>query len=690
MEQLPSWMQRQYEILVRAFGDRKSFSWDDATAALGIPQGTTADLLSSLERAGYVFKEVDVIDQRMRSYRLVDMTHARRLNDSLEAWRQEAAQANPPLVQAIDRFWDLCRATLDAQVDLSATPQQPGHLVVEYVAGRAKLGDLRMVKAVNLDHLEKDDQAQVGEILKLFDASSNAYRSVTNVLLEYEKLHRDLATGEYDLCVGDYAAVDGIPLKPLGGAPNKSLCPICRRFRQSRTALALITGNPKMDSAFQIYRTSQATRTSMQVCSYCFAAGWVDLPTALIAKAGQSVSKGREYLFISTPLSREDVERLLNVISRRDLEVVEEAEEEEKEGIDQVITAAQDVEEEEVSEEKTLEEDLSLAGFCQFLQDKYGVEGFDRLAVLGLSTRRLRELRGFVLPSANPLQRVIAVRVPVERLVGEEKASGAVRRELVKATMYDFWQITGGSLHYNRVVAGAAFSVEGQPIELADMRRANVAYRMADRYARIGRYRQLNSGLLMLLLSKPREAANRILRAKHRVRSYAPGPEKIREVIELTESITQQDWKFDLGLRIVQVLVEVGLLKKAESFRYGPGPNDVHTGVELVKWLQRLKMIRDETSARAWGNMLLNALKRGDLAYKEYIQAQGGQVTAPGIGKVSKILDLVDGEDGIIQTCARHGGNLSELARDLADMDYYLLFYYNQRRAAQDEEEVME
>jgi hypothetical protein len=128
-------------------------------------------------------------------------------------------------------------------------------------------------------------------------------------------------------------------------------------------------------------------------------------------------------------------------------------------------------------------------------------------------------------------------------------------------------------------------------------------------------------------------------------------------------------------------------LKKAESFRYGPGPDDVFTGVELVKWLQRLKMIHDETSARAWGNMLLNALKRGDLAYKEYIQAQGGQISAPGKEKVRKILDLVEGEEGIIQTCARHGGKLSELARDIANTDYYLLFYYNQRQAAQSENE---
>lgn len=688
MERLPSWLQRQYETLLRTFGGRetRSFSWDEAITVLRVAQGTAGDLLSRLEHAGYLHKETNVIDQRVRSYRLVDVEQAHRLDKQLETWRQDAAQTAPPLAEAIDRFWGQCWAALGDKIDLSATPQQPGRLAVERAAGRIELTDLRIVKMVNLDHLEKDDRIHTEEILKLFDASSNAYRSVTNVLLEYEKLRRDLATGVYDLPVNDYAAVDSAPLKPPSRVPNKSLCPICRRFRQSQTALALITGHPKMDSVFQTYRSSQETRSSMRVCSYCFTAGWVDLPAALITKAGQSVSKGREYLFITTPLSHDDVQRLLDVISRRALEAIQETEGEEEEGIEQAATIAKDMEEEEVPEEETQEEDLSLAAFSQFLKEKYGVEGFDNLAVLGLSTRRLRELRGFVLSGANCLQRVVAVRVPVERLVGEDKISGAARRELVKATMYDFWQISGGSLHYNRIVNDVPFSVDGQPIELEDMRRANVAYRIADLYARVGRYRQLNSGLFMLLLSQPREAANSILRARHRVRRYAPGKEKVKEVIELTESIAQQNWKFDLGLRVVDTLVEVGLLKKAESFRYGPGPDDVFTGVELVKWLQRLKMIHDETSARAWGNMLLNALKRGDLAYKEYIQAQGGQISAPGKENVRKILDLVDGEDGIIQTCARYGSKLSELARDIANMDYYLLFYYNQRQAAQKEE----
>lgn len=197
MEQLPGWRQRQYENLVRAFGDRetRSFSWDEAITAMGVPQGTAADLLSTLERAGYLYKEIDVIDQRMRSYRLVEADQARKLDEQLETWRQAAAQTVPPLAEAIDRFWAQCRATLGDKVDLASTPRQPGRLTIERAAGKAKLTDLRIVKMANLDHLERDDQVYAKEILKLFDASSNAYRSVTNVLLEYEKVRRDLATG---------------------------------------------------------------------------------------------------------------------------------------------------------------------------------------------------------------------------------------------------------------------------------------------------------------------------------------------------------------------------------------------------------------------------------------------------------------------------------------------------------------
>ena len=664
MEPLPTWLHRYYTLLSNEFGQASanSFSWDEAIATLNVSRGTGADALSTLIRFGYLWKEANVLDQRTRAYRLVDVTKATELDKQLESWRRSAATSAPPLSDAIDRCWARCRTVLEPWFDLSATSQWPGQLVAQHVSGNAKRSDLRIVKNVDIKHVEEEKQVHAAEILKLFDASHNGYRSITNVLLEYQKLQQDLTRGVYDLPISEYVSVDGVPLERSKPVANKALCPICRRYRQTHSALALITGGPKNDSAFEVYRSNLSKRSqNVKVCAHCFLAGWVDLPASQIKKVGQGIDKEREYLFITTPFARPELQQLLDLIARR-------------------IPHTVQGEEPDVSTEEE-EDDLSLCDINQFLEKKFGFEGYDSLSVLGLSKGRLQELRGFALPSTNSLLRIVAVRVPVQRLVGEDKISGAVRRELVKASMYDFWQITGGALHYNRIVPDVQFSVEGRPVEKCEMARANVAYRIADRYARHGRYQQLHSGLFMLLLSRPREAANQILRAKHRNRTYAPGSDKVKEIIELTEKIAQSDWKFDLGLRIVAALVDIGLLKKAQGFR---GPNDVvYTGVDLIKWLQRLKMIRDETTARAWGNMLLNALKRGDLAYKNYIQSQGGTIGAPGKETVSKILNLVDGEDGIIRTCICHGGNLPELARDLANMDYYLLFYYNQREAAQ-------
>lgn len=674
MEQLPRWLQDHCSTLLRSFGNRNNgvFSRDEASATLAVPQGTIGDVLSTLERAGYVVAESDPIDQRMRSYRVVNTERAHKLDDDLERWRQDRAQAAPALPEAIDAFWARCRAVLSQKVELEQTPQQPGRLTLQCAAGVARLDKVRIERAVDLSHLDKKEQDYASEILKLFDASSNAYRSVTNVLLEYEKLRRDLADGVYDLPVADYVAVDGAPQKPPRPVQNKALCPVCRRFAQSQTALALITGNPKMDSVFQTYRSSQAKRTNIRVCAYCFAAGWVDLPTARITKDGQSVSKGREYLFITTPLARDDVQRLLDSIARRDsTPTTAEYDTEE-------LRPAGDSSDGEDLEEEGKEDELSLVAFGQFLQQKYGIEGFDSLAVLGLSARRLRELRGFTLPSANPLQRVVAVRVPIERLVGEDKVSGAVRRELVKATMYDFWQITGGSLHYNRVISDAPFSVDGQPITLEEMRCANNVYRIADRYARIRTRRGwlLNSGLFMLLLTQPREATTRILRTKRRDQSgrYALGSEAVREVIQMVEEIAHQDdWTFQLGLRIVELLVSMDLAPRAGGFWHrdkATGAYRLYSGVDLVKWLQRLKMARDAGSARAWGTSLINGYRR----------AHDGQ--GPNAEAVGQVLTLVE---DVIRTCQQRSYPLKDFARDIANMDYYLLFYYNQRQAAQKE-----
>ena len=141
----------------------------------------------------------------------------------------------------------------------------------------------------------------------------------------------------------------------------------------------------------------------------------------------------------------------------------------------------------------------------------------------------------------------------------------------------------------------------------------------------------------------------------------------------MAESIAQPDWKFELGLEIVKTLSEVKLLPKDRGFRRGG--DEVASGYELVKWLQRMKMIRDETSARAWCNQLINALKRGDVAYKEFREQKGIEAREPGEDVIRKLLNLTE---KIIQTCRENNSPLGEFSRGIAEMDYYLLFTYNQ------------
>jgi hypothetical protein len=590
----------------------------------------------------------------------------------------------PTLAEVIDHFWDhVVQPALAKKLDLSNVPDSPGQLTLDYMARKVKQSTLRFSKSVSLGHLEKRDARLANEVLKLFDASGNAYRSLTNVLLYFKRLESELEAGEYTLAIADYATIDGVSLVPVGPLPNASLCPICRRFEHTRNALALITGNPQTDSAFATNRFND-NRANMKICDYCFLSGYVDLPVALITKIGQNVSKGREYLFVTSPFAHDDLRRLLDFISERSVEnssdLLPLKDVEENETIEEKddVGYTEEVERIEINQQEIVEseeEKLSLLTFTQFLREKYGVEEYERLAVLGMSRKRLRQLHGFVLPVANGLSRIAVLRVPVERLVGEVKISSAVRRELVKATMYDFWQVTGGSLHYNRVTE-APFSVDGQTIESEEMYRANVAYRIADRYARVGRYRQLNSGLFMLLLSNPREAANRILRAKRREKKgqYAPGVEKTMEVIKMTEELAQQDdWQFELGLKIVELLVSTNLTERARSFwRHdnATGAFGQYSGVDLVKWIQRIKMVRDPSSARIWGTSLINGYKR----------THGN---GPNTVTVERILGIVE---EIIEACENHNKPLGEFSRQIANMDYYLLFYYNQRRANQQSE----
>lgn len=540
------------------------------------------------------------------------------------------------LEQSINEFWALCQDVLGDQFDFARLPDDLSGLIKMYAEKTVKKNDVKIVEAVIGDKNTQKENKEATELLKLFDASSNGYRSVTNVLIEYLKIQESLNKQAFELAVKAFAMVDGRPLAETV-VTNDKRCPICNRFPQDTQVFALISGNPQTDSLYQTYQNRKG-RTNMYVCQYCFTAGWVDLPTAKITSESRQVNKGREYLFIVTSVSEKQLKRLLDVL----IHVYREDEEE---------TAI-----------LGLDETDPLDAFLE----ENNMPARDSLSVLGMSGKRLRELRGFVLQSSNQLLRTLVVRVPIERLVGEDKVSGAVQRELTKAAMYDFWRIVGGSLHYGRIVEGVPFSIDGQEITEREMERASHAYYVADCHTRFfvkktKQYR-LNSALFMLLLTDPRLAANRILNTKRREDNgkYAPNKDTVKEIIMNIEKLADpNDWQFQLGLRVVETLINLRMVPKARGFWKPNGQQ--YSGVDLVKWIQRMKMIHDSTSARAWGTSLINGYRR---------EHDAGANTE----KVSQILALVE---EIIETCAKHDAvTLTELARNIANMDYYLLFYY--------------
>lgn len=570
------------------------------------------------------------------------------------------------LLRGIEKVWNPIRAKLlqllpELDLPESVTKDIPqaadGSLerfrIGIYAKARANGGGGERLskRAANNRRILAQAEAKVGsdisELLKLFDASGNYNRSVTNVALEFLKMQADITAGTYSLPVAQVASLDVRTFVTGSAVRNSALCPVCRRFPQEIKAQGLITGNPKMDSVFQTFRKA---RGQISVCRWCFLAGYMDLPIASISRDGQAITKDREYLLLTSPMPKDKLQWLVDFVRSGRKDAITDGEQEES-GPDRA----------EIAE---LEAMMGLA------------VGYDQLAVLGVSRKRLSNLKGFVLPTSNALGNLVGIRIPVERLVGEDKVSGAVRRELLKATMYDLHLATGApSMHYN-VVTDAAFSVSGREVDLEEMRRASAAYRIANRYARVGRYRQLNSGLFMLLLSDARHAVTLILRSRKRDNhgKYAPGEDRIKEIIQMAESIAQRDWKFDLGQRITSVLVEVDLLPKARGF--WKSREEKFSGVELTKWLRRIKVAHDESSARQWGTQLINALKSGRVASRELKEAQGIEIRPPGEETITRILAMIE---DIITECRNHRCKISEFSRDVAEMDYYLLFYYNQK-----------
>ena len=124
----------------------------------------------------------------------------------------------------------------------------------------------------------------------------------------------------------------------------------------------------------------------------------------------------------------------------------------------------------------------------------------------------------------------------------------------------------------------------------------------------------------------------------------------------MVETVSHKDWIFNLGQEMVEYLVDNGLLQWAKSF-YKPG-GETWSGVDLVKWLQNFKMVRDEDSLREWGTRILYALKKEDRAYQE---------------NVDRLMKL---SEKIMADCKANNMSLGEFSRRITDMDLYLLFSY--------------
>lgn len=135
--------------------------------------------------------------------------------------------------------------------------------------------------------------------------------------------------------------------------------------------------------------------------------------------------------------------------------------------------------------------------------------------------------------------------------------------------MYNFYRSTGGSLHYGKP-SKFQFSIFGKEITLPELKRASLAYWLADNYLRTfsktKRRYILNQAMFIELSNNPRNIITLMLRKKQRD-GFSMGQAKIKEVIDLTEQlVTRDDWKFDLGLKIVELFVDGGWCPRARSF----------------------------------------------------------------------------------------------------------------------------
>ncbi len=642
---------KTYKFLWVKFGERE-FSRQEALSALrendpSLERGYIDKLTYELENAGALLKDwgTSSLDRRRSIYRLVrpeDFEEA----DQLEKSFAETAHQEGGLSEIIDSLWRYVREKLASKLDMKVIPKRLSNRVDSVISGKSSRKSLALVKAADLSKLSKDEAQHTAEILKLFDASGNYYRSVTNVYLEYKRMKKLLEEGRFDLRVAEFITFDGRPLKTFKEVENRKLCPICRRYTQAFKAQALITGEPKTDSVYQLYREA---RSQIRVCPWCFLAGYVDLPLATIRKEGQAITKVKQYLYLSSPLSRQTLKELIQKVKGRSPKSSEE--EDSTQFLD---------------EEDPLIRDLTDG-------EKHRIQDFP---VLG-TRQGLVRVEGFVLPFGQEFTQTVGISLSPEQLVAlGEKVSGFVKEKLTAAMLYDLWEYTKGQVHYGRIGRGT-LSVLGKEVKPEEAKLANRIYRICDRNREDFRF---NPGIFELFFFNPHEAMNGILRAfTRRSESYRPRAEKIEEVIEMAEPIVnKKDWVFQWGLKLTDFLVNNRLIRGARSF-HKPG-GGTWSSVDLSKWLQNFKMVRDENTAREWAKRVLTALNAGNTV--------DGEKRPPNKETVDELMTLI--EEAISQ-CNHRKLSLSDFSRRIANMDLYLLFYYTHKvRPPREAEEEVE
>ena len=146
------------------------------------------------------------------------------------------------LEAGIEKLWCMVRTTLLTLMPELSLPQSVTCGIRNVVEKRVSRSSLALVEPNKdvLKALETNDKKLAGdikELLKLFDASGNYYRSVTNILLELLKMQAAVSAGEYNLPLAQVILLDGQQLlidrdKHCKRIENAVLCPICRRFPQ--------------------------------------------------------------------------------------------------------------------------------------------------------------------------------------------------------------------------------------------------------------------------------------------------------------------------------------------------------------------------------------------------------------------------------------------------------------------------